>query len=48
MMLQYLKIKADYADMFVFYRMGDFYELFMQDAIDAVKLLDITLTYRGN
>jgi len=47
MMQQYLKIKADYADMFVFYRMGDFYELFMQDAIDAAKLLDITLTYRG-
>ena len=47
MMLQYLKIKADYADMLVFYRMGDFYELFMQDALDAVKLLDITLTYRG-
>ncbi len=33
--------------MLVFYRMGDFYELFMQDAIDAAKLLDITLTYRG-
>lgn len=47
MMLQYLKIKADYSDMFVFYRMGDFYELFMQDAVDAAKLLDITLTYRG-
>jgi len=47
MMQQYLKIKADYSDMLVFYRMGDFYELFMQDAIDAVKLLDITLTYRG-
>ena len=47
MMQQYLKIKQDYADMLVFYRMGDFYELFMQDAIDAAKLLDITLTYRG-
>ena len=47
MMLQYLKVKADYSDMLVFYRMGDFYELFMQDAIDAAKLLDITLTYRG-
>ncbi|MBL4659337.1 MAG: DNA mismatch repair protein MutS, partial [Alcanivoracaceae bacterium] len=47
MMQQFLKIKADYADMLVFYRMGDFYELFMQDAIDAAKLLDITLTYRG-
>ena len=47
MMQQYLKIKADYADMLVFYRMGDFYELFMTDAIEAAKLLDITLTYRG-
>ncbi|VAW40619.1 DNA mismatch repair protein MutS [hydrothermal vent metagenome] len=47
MMQQYLKIKADYADMLVFYRMGDFYELFMDDAIKAAKLLDITLTYRG-
>ncbi len=47
MMQQYLKIKADYTDMLVFYRMGDFYELFLQDAIDAAKLLDITLTYRG-
>ena len=47
MMQQYLKIKSDYSDMLVFYRMGDFYELFMQDAIDAAKLLDITLTYRG-
>ncbi|MCF6289225.1 MAG: DNA mismatch repair protein MutS [Proteobacteria bacterium] len=47
MMRQYLQIKADYVDMLVFYRMGDFYELFMQDAIDAAKLLDITLTYRG-
>ena len=47
MMQQYLKIKADYADMLVFYRMGDFYELFMEDALEAAKLLDITLTYRG-
>jgi DNA mismatch repair protein MutS len=47
MMQQYLKIKADYADMLVFYRMGDFYELFMDDALEAAKLLDITLTYRG-
>ncbi len=47
MMQQYLKIKADYADMLVFYRMGDFYELFMEDAKQAAKLLDITLTYRG-
>lgn len=47
MMQQYLKIKGDFPDMLVFYRMGDFYELFMQDAIDAAQLLDITLTYRG-
>ncbi|MCB1593333.1 MAG: DNA mismatch repair protein MutS [Xanthomonadales bacterium] len=47
MMQQYLKIKADFADMLLFYRMGDFYELFMDDAIEASKLLDITLTYRG-
>jgi len=47
MMQQYLKIKADFKDMLVFYRMGDFYELFMEDALEAAKLLDITLTYRG-
>jgi DNA mismatch repair protein MutS len=47
MMRQYLKIKADFPDMLLFYRMGDFYELFMEDAIEAAKLLDITLTYRG-
>ncbi len=47
MMRQYLAIKADYADMLVFYRMGDFYELFYDDARRAAKLLDITLTARG-
>ena len=47
MMQQYLKIKADFVNMLLFYRMGDFYELFMDDAIEASKLLDITLTYRG-
>jgi DNA mismatch repair protein MutS len=47
MMRQYLSIKAEYADMLVFYRMGDFYELFYDDAKRAAKLLDITLTARG-
>jgi len=47
MMRQYLAIKDDYPHMLVFYRMGDFYELFMDDAIRAAKLLDITLTARG-
>jgi len=47
MMQQFLKIKADYQDMLLFYRMGDFYELFFDDAIKAAKLLDITLTHRG-
>ena len=47
MMLQYLGIKAQHPDMLLFYRMGDFYELFHQDAERAAKLLDITLTQRG-
>jgi len=47
MMQQYLGIKADYPDMLVFYRMGDFYELFFDDARRAARLLDITLTARG-
>ncbi len=47
MMQQFLKIKADYPDMLLFYRMGDFYELFFDDALKAAKLLDITLTHRG-
>jgi DNA mismatch repair protein MutS len=47
MMRQYLGIKAEYPDMLVFYRMGDFYELFYDDARRAAKLLDITLTARG-
>ncbi len=47
MMRQYLAIKADYPDMLVFYRMGDFYELFFDDARRAAALLDITLTSRG-
>ena len=47
MMRQYLGIKSDYPDMLVFYRMGDFYELFYDDAKRAAALLDITLTARG-
>jgi DNA mismatch repair protein MutS len=47
MMQQYLRIKAEYPDMLVFYRMGDFYELFFDDAKRAAALLDITLTARG-
>ncbi|MFZ2651144.1 MAG: DNA mismatch repair protein MutS [Burkholderiaceae bacterium] len=48
MMAQYLRIKAQYPDTLVFYRMGDFYELFFDDARKANRLLDITLTTRGN
>ncbi len=47
MMQQYLRIKAEHRDMLLFYRMGDFYELFHEDATRAAKLLDITLTQRG-
>ena len=47
MMRQYLAIKADYPDTLLFYRMGDFYELFYGDAERAAKLLDITLTARS-
>lgn len=48
MMQQYLAIKAEYPATLVFYRMGDFYELFFADAEKAARLLDITLTRRGN
>ncbi|HEY9064665.1 MAG TPA: DNA mismatch repair protein MutS, partial [Burkholderiaceae bacterium] len=47
MMQQYLRIKAGFPDTLVFYRMGDFYELFYDDARKANRLLDITLTSRG-
>jgi DNA mismatch repair protein MutS len=47
MMQQYLSIKERYKDVFLFYRMGDFYEMFFDDAIEAAKLLNITLTQRG-
>jgi len=47
MMRQYLSLKAQHADALLFYRMGDFYELFYDDARRAAKLIDITLTSRG-
>ncbi len=47
MMRQYLALKAQHPDMLLFYRMGDFYELFFEDAEKASKLLGITLTRRG-
>ncbi len=47
MMQQYLRIKADYPQTLLFYRMGDFYELFYDDATQAARILDITLTARG-
>ncbi len=47
MMQQWLRIKADHPDILVFYRMGDFYELFYDDAEKGSRLLDLTLTQRG-
>ena len=47
MMAQFLEIKADHPDAMLFYRMGDFYELFFDDAVAAAQALDIALTKRG-
>jgi len=47
MMAQYLGLKADHPDTLLLYRMGDFYELFFADAEKAARLLNITLTQRG-
>ena len=47
MMKHYLTVKEDYKDCIVFYRLGDFYEMFFEDAIKASKLLDLTLTGRN-
>ncbi|MBF0370199.1 MAG: DNA mismatch repair protein MutS [Magnetococcales bacterium] len=47
MMAQFLAIKADYPDLLLFYRMGDFYELFLEDAKIAAPVLEIALTHRG-
>src|SRR6185295_8581524 len=46
-MQQYVRIKAEHPDVLLFYRMGDFYEMFYDDAQRAAPLLDITLTARG-
>lgn len=48
MMIQYLKIKADHKDAFLFFRLGDFYEMFNDDAIKASRELEITLTKRDS
>jgi DNA mismatch repair protein MutS len=48
MMQQFLRIKAEYPTLLLFYRMGDFYELFFDDAVKAARLLGITLTQRGS
>ena len=47
MMAQFLEIKADHPDALLFYRMGDFYEMFFDDAVQAAEALDIALTKRG-
>ena len=47
MMAQYLEIKSGYPDALLFYRMGDFYEMFFDDAVAASEALDIALTKRG-
>src|SRR5436853_6683390 len=47
MMQQYLRVKAEHLDKLVLYRMGDFYEMFYDDAERGARLLDITLTARG-
>lgn len=48
MMEQYYKIKEQYPDAFLFYRVGDFYELFEQDAVKGAQILELTLTHRSN
>ena len=47
MMRQYLEIKSSYPDAILFFRLGDFYEMFLDDAIKASRILDITLTSRN-
>jgi len=47
MMRQYLEIKAEHPDAILFFRLGDFYEMFLEDAVTASKILDITLTSRN-
>ncbi|MFM2398717.1 MAG: mismatch repair protein MutS, partial [Pseudomonadota bacterium] len=48
MMAQYLRLKSEHPTVLLFYRMGDFYEMFYDDAQHAARLLGITLTQRGN
>ena len=48
LMQQYMTVKNQYPDMILLYRMGDFYEMFFDDAVKAAEILDITLTKRGN
>jgi DNA mismatch repair protein MutS len=47
MMRQYLEIKSQYPDAILFFRLGDFYEMFLEDAVAASRVLDITLTSRN-
>ncbi|HGI6466340.1 TPA: hypothetical protein ACJUD4_002919, partial [Listeria monocytogenes] len=46
MIKQYLEIKDKYQDAFLFFRLGDFYEMFFEDALNASQILEITLTGR--
>lgn len=48
MMEQYHEIKKQYPDAFLFYRVGDFYELFEDDAVKGAQILELTLTHRSN
>lgn len=48
MLKQYVDIKKNFTDYILFYRLGDFYEMFMDDAVEAARILEITLTKRGN
>lgn len=47
-MEQYQKVKDQYPDAFLFYRLGDFYELFNDDAVKGAQLLELTLTTRNH
>ena len=47
MLAQFLQVKREHPDCLLFYRMGDFYEMFFEDAVVAARALDITLTRRG-
>ena len=47
-MQQYVGIKKEYMNEVVFFRLGDFYEMFMDDAVEVSRLLNLTLTHRGD